>query len=252
MIYNFNYTIRRVNSGVEHAEAYRSKCFKKLNVDYRIVYLDFIYDNYILQYTNNLGLDQSKLIWIYLYFTNLNIKPLNIKIEDFKNNFNNDTYKISKTPYGYIFRFNKNDFIKVFIVDDKYVYKAIYCSNSYIVKVDYFSYTKMYTEYYKNINDKKTVFQRVFYNEDGSVAYEQFLYEGKEYFKFENNWLCSKQEFIAEFLKKLNLSKNDVILADRNLYYGQVFLENKGDAKIGIVVHAEHFCKSQIDDNYIF
>lgn len=52
-------------------------------------------------------------------------------------------------------------------------------------------------------------------------------------------------------VSKLQLTKDDVVLIDRTTGIGQAILQNAGDAKVGIVIHADHFNEHSSDDEYI-
>lgn len=52
-------------------------------------------------------------------------------------------------------------------------------------------------------------------------------------------------------VKRLNLTADDVVIIDRTTGIGQAILENCGPARVGIVVHADHFSEGGTDDDYI-
>ncbi len=47
--------------------------------------------------------------------------------------------------------------------------------NGYLLRTDYYSYGKMFSEFYAPKDGKEVLYQRRFYNEDGSTAYEEFV-----------------------------------------------------------------------------
>ena len=95
------------------------------------------------------------------------------------------------------------------------------------------------------------LYMRVFYNEDGSTAYNEYVNGDNSMFVFKDRILYSKQSFIAYFMEKLQLSQEDMILLDRSKDIGQVMIENKNQAKLGVVIHAEHYNASTTNDDYI-
>nr|MCR5581066.1 glycosyltransferase [Pseudobutyrivibrio sp.] len=50
---------------------------------------------------------------------------------------------------------------------------------------------------------------------------------------------------------RLNLTADDVVIIDRTTGQGQAILENVGDARVGIIIHADHFSEGATDDDYI-
>ncbi|MBS6761773.1 MAG: glycosyltransferase, partial [Streptococcus salivarius] len=59
------------------------------------------------------------------------------------------------------------------------------------------------------------------------------------------------QEFLRYFFKRLALTKDDVVILDRETGIGQLVFEEAQAAHLGVVVHAEHFSVNQTDGNYI-
>ena len=57
---------------------------------------------------------------------------------------------------------------------------------------------------------------RTYFNEDGSIAYEEHISGKNSIFVFPNVILYSKLEFIAYFLRQLNLTREDILLIDRS------------------------------------
>jgi accessory Sec system glycosylation protein GtfA len=52
-------------------------------------------------------------------------------------------------------------------------------------------------------------------------------------------------------VSRLNLTKDDVVIIDRTTDIGQVILENAGPARVGIIIHADHFSEGSTDDENI-
>jgi accessory Sec system glycosylation protein GtfA len=52
-------------------------------------------------------------------------------------------------------------------------------------------------------------------------------------------------------VSRLNLTKDDLLLIDRTTGIGQAILRHAGEARVGIVIHADHFSEGGTDENYI-
>ncbi len=70
-------------------------------------------------------------------------------------------------------------------------------------------------------------------NEDGSVAYEEIIDEvdGKpetQVYRFPDQVFYSKQEFVAYFMRSLQLTDKDLLILDRETDIGQPIFANKG------------------------
>ena len=95
------------------------------------------------------------------------------------------------------------------------------------------------------------LYMRQFYNEDGSIVYNEYIDDDAHVYVFDDARLYSKEEFIAYFIRKLHLSHNDIVIIDRSTDVGQAILQNKGNSKVGIVVHAEHYSENSTDNSHI-
>ena len=56
---------------------------------------------------------------------------------------------------------------------------------------------------------------RQFYNEDGSIAYREYIDEDEHVFVFDDARLYSKQALVAYFIRQLRLDSDDIIIIDR-------------------------------------
>lgn len=95
------------------------------------------------------------------------------------------------------------------------------------------------------------MYQRRFFNEDGSVAYEEINDDDVVMYQFPDRLLCSKEELVGYMVSGLNLTSEDVVIIDRTTGVGQAIMQNAGPARIGIIIHADHFSESNCNDDYI-
>ena len=86
------------------------------------------------------------------------------------------------------------------------------------------------------------------YNEDGTVAYEEINDNDVVMYQFPDRLICSKEELVGYMVSKLALTEQDVVLIDRTTGIGQAIMQNAGSAKIGIVIHADHFREGSTDE----
>lgn len=253
-IYNFNLGIGWASSGVEYAQVYRAKNFRAIKQDAKFVFTDLILGENIAHFTQKIGFKDSEVIWLYTYFTDLKIKETTYTIDDVKNSISEDPSSIEKDgSVVRIFYKDKDMFLTAYLKDENsnIVNRVEYVSRGMLIRKDYFSYTKMCSEYYTPKDNRAHLYQRKFFNEDGSVAYEEIIDGDNIVYKFPDKILYSKSEFIRHFVDKLNLTKKDVVIIDRSTGQAQEILENKKEAKVGVVIHAEHFSENSSDDNNI-
>ncbi|WZE72863.1 accessory Sec system glycosyltransferase GtfA [Macrococcus sp. CCM 2573] len=252
-IYNLNMGIGWASSGVEYAQKYRAELLRKSEIPFKNIFLDFISLENIQTLTENMGYKDEEVIWLYQYFTDIKIAPTTYTIEQFQKSLKNPIKKIEKTDKNFILRLDgEQNYIKCFMKekDELYLDRAEYVVNGKIIKKDVFTYTKLYSEYYSPENNKAKRYMREFYNEDGTVAYTEYM-EDQNIYKFDSKVLYSKNEFIIYFLEQLNLTKNDIFLIDRSTKIAADILKATSNTNVGVVIHAEHYNEGLTNDNHI-
>lgn len=264
MIYNINLGIGWASSGVEYAQIYRARMFRQIHRPAKFIFMDFISSDNIAHLTQNIGFTDEEVIWLYQYFTDVKIAassyPLTKILQEQKATIINQHLNGNYLHIQYDNQVLLNIRLKDSVADnlnDSTVESVETHINGYIVQKDYYSYTKQFSEFYIQENNQGKVFQRSWYNEDGSIAYDEFLdttggqstttlYRFKDEYVFYN-----KTELIAHFLKTLQLTEKDTLIIDRDEKIGQVILENKGQAKTILIVHADHFAENKTETHYI-
>lgn len=95
-VYNINFNIGWTNSGIEFAQKYRAKLFRRLNYKQKYIFLDFISSEYIQTYTENIGFKDDEIIWMYQYFTDIKIAPTSYCLNSFIQSLDDEVFKIEK------------------------------------------------------------------------------------------------------------------------------------------------------------
>lgn len=253
-IYNINKGIGWASSGVEYAQAYRASIFRKLGIDAKFIFTDMFQNENLAHFTENIGFEHSEVIWLYSFFTDLKIAPTTYSLEEFQNTLvaGAQLETQSDTAIRYAYPNNAGHVVAFFKKDSQSIVQRVeYLSQGKLLRKDYFSYTRMFSEYYAPTQSSPKLYRRVFYNEDGSVAYEENCSDGKSLFRFPDALLYSKEELIQRMLEELKLTSQDVILVDRATGIGQAVLRHRGAAKVAVVVHAEHYSDSLITEDTI-
>lgn len=254
MVYNFNLGIGWASSGVEYAQSYRAVMFRNIGINARFVFTDMILAENIEHLTKNIGFQDSEIIWLYTFFTDYKVAPVSYMLDDLKKTLPTDKYTYSRTgKTGRIIFQGTNNYYAIYFVDERSerVHRVEIVSGGYLIRKDYFTYGRVFSEYYAPKDNKAHLYLRRFFNEDETVAYEEINDDGKVMYQFPDKILCSKEEFVGYMVSRLNLTKEDVVLIDRTTGIGQAILQNVGEAKVGIVIHADHFNEGSTDDNNI-
>lgn len=254
MIYNFNLGIGWASSGVEYAQVYRAKMLRNIGAEAKFVFTDMFPRDNIQHMTENIGFLDSEIIWLYTFFTDCKIAPVSFTLKDLEKTFSKKEYSFSRNGniVKYIFAGN-NNFYTVYMVNDTddLVHRVEIVANGALIRKDYYTYCRIYSEYYAPLDKKAHLYQRRFFNENGSVAYEEIIDGDRVMYQFPDKLLCSKEEFVGYMVSKLELTKDDVVIIDRTTGIGQTIIKNAGPARIGSIIHADHFSEGSTDDDYI-
>lgn len=144
--------------------------------------------------------------------------------------------------------------IRVHVVDQKrqLIDYAEYFAGPRLMRREFFSASCYAVEY---LDGKGQVYLRDFLNQDGRVAYHQYLNGENEVFEFPEQIYYSKTELYAEMIRRLNLQVADLVILDRedspDLSSGQLWYQLHGPAKLGVVVHAEHYDAHHTDNQRV-
>ena len=254
MIYNFNLGIGWASSGVEYAQLYRARMFRNIGVEAKFVFMDMFPRDNIQHMTKNLGFEDDEIIWLYTYFTDCKIRPVSFTLKDLEKTFESDKFTFSRegNKAKYVFE-GKNNFYTVYMVDETsdLVHRVEFVSAGCLIRKDYYTYCRLYSEYYAPLDGKAHMYQRRFFNEDGSVAYEEINDNDNVMYQFPDRILCSKEELVGYMVEKMALTKDDVAIIDRTTGIGQAIIMNAGEARIGSIIHADHFSEGSTNDDYI-
>ena len=235
MVYNFNLGIGWASSGVEYAQAYRAQMLRNIGVDAKFVFTDMFARDNIQHMTENIGFKDSEIIWLYTYFTDTKIAPVSYTLKQLEATFGDKKFTFSRKgkTAKYVFD-GKNNFYTVYMVDEKSdrVHRVEIVSRGSLIRKDYFTYCRIYSEYYAPLDHQAHLYQRRFFNEDGTVAYEEIIDDDIVMYRFPDRLLCSKEEFVGYMVERLNLTEDDVVIIDRTTGIGQAILRNATTVRI--------------------
>ena len=254
MIYNFNLGIGWASSGVEYAQVYRARMFRDIGLDAKFVFMDMFPRDNIEHMTKNIGFMDSEIIWLYTFFTDCKIAPVSYTLGQLESTFDGSSFTFSREGKiaKYVFT-ESNTFYTVYMVDETsdLVHRVEMVSNGCLIRKDYYTYCRIYSEYYAPLDNTAHLYQRRFFNEDGTVAYEEITDNDVVMYRFPDRIICSKAELVGYMVKRLNLTEQDVVILDRETGIGPAIMQNAAPAKIGVIIHADHFSENSTDDRNI-
>lgn len=253
-IYSINLGIGWASSGVEYAQAYRGHLLRNQGIPAKFIFTDFISQDNICDLTRNIGFKDDEIIWLYSHFTDQKIQPTTFTLEDLKALFDGELTR-EETLDGIVrFHYEKeNVFLTAYLVkgSTNLVHRVEYVSRGNLVRKDYFTDKRLFTEYYTPRDNRAYLYMRRFFNQDQTVAYEEIVDGNDSFYRFPNTVIWTKEQFIVHFMESLQLTNKDIVLLDRATGTGQAVLSKVKPAKLGVVVHAEHFSENAVTDHTI-
>lgn len=253
-IYNFNKGIGWASSGVEYAQAYRSNIFRKNGQSSKFIFTDMFHEN-LEPLTKNIGFEDEDIIWFYQYFTDTKVSPTTYTLQQFEKSFLKSPEETVREDGSIVYNFKSEGIRLTAFLDKKAVEECVYKVETHVhnklLQRDYYTYTKIFSEYFKPNGRQANLYQRRFFNEDQSVAYEELLNGSQSLYVFKDRTIYSFENLMLYFMERLDLTEEDLIIMDRSTGMGPEMVRAKGPAKIGVVIHAEHFNEPLTTDDYI-
>lgn len=164
----------------------------------------------------------KEIVSMYHCFTDNHALKCSVKLENKLDDLKSNLHYTHMTRQDMSVSLVKDGYeIAKIMLDEK---NREYCS-----EISYYSYTKLlrkelytnsiaYVDYYTTAQSDAGMYakltRRTFYNADGTVAYNQIFEGEKDRFLFPDGSILTKEQLAIEFIKKLKLSKQDVIILD--------------------------------------
>lgn len=254
MIYNFNLGIGWASSGVEYAQLYRARRFREIGAKAKFIFTDMFPKENIQHLTENIGLLDEEVEWLYTFFTDTGISPVTFTLSDLEKTFPEGKYTFSREGKiaKYVFE-GEGNFMTVYLVKENkdLVHRVEIVSKGALIRKDYYTYCRIFSEYYAPLDHKAHLYQRRFYQKDGSTCYEEIIDEDRIMYRFPDRILLSKQELVGYMVERLHLTENDLVIIDRTTDIGQSILRRAKPAKTAVIVHADHFSESICNEDYL-
>lgn len=251
-IYSINHALGWASSGVEYAQLYRAESLRKINQKRKFIYTEFFNDVNFQHFAENIGFENDEVVWLYQALTDIPTQATTFSLEDLETTFTYTIEKknIDKEKICYYFS-GVDQFVTAYLCKDNKVFCAEYVSRGYLVRKDYYTDRKYFSEYFAPKNGYAEKYARHFYNLDGSIAYEEIIQGERSIFRIKNKILNNRSELLGYYLDTLQLTEQDIVLIDRADKIGSTILKHARSAKIGCVVHAEHYSENATDQDHI-
>lgn len=183
---------------------------------------------------------------LYGYFSDCRISPVTFNLAQLEDTFTEEKYIFSRDKAIVKYQFpDLNVYYMVFMTDENsnYIHSVLMISNGCAVRKDYYTYCKIYSEYYIPVDGREHLYLRRFFNEDGSVAYEEIEEGELVLYKFPDRLLHSREELVGYMIMCLRLTKKDVVLIEGGGGFIDMaaFIQNTSPARIGFIIHMNHY-----------
>lgn len=168
------------------------------------------------------GIGAEQIVIMHQCFTDHHALDCSVKTEDKLNELKSDfQYTYANRMAGSISMVKGVYEIASMVLDGE--------NGEYCREISYYNYTKLlrkeiytngiaYVNYYVTAKAQGGLYakltRRTFHNVDGSSAYDQIFEGEKEWFVFPDGGIFTKEQLASEFIKKLELSEQDMILLD--------------------------------------
>ena len=246
MIYNFHHFYYWLKGGVETGQAYRAKIFRNLGLEAKFVFATTFPYNNIWKETEYLGFSDSETMWLYGFFTDCKNSAKAYTLEQLENTFDESTYDFSREGAIVKYRFPRtNSYYVVYMLDEgsEGIHRVEIVTQGRLIQKDFYTYCKIYSEYYVPQDNQPHLCLRRFYHENGAVAYEELIEGDVILYKFPDRILYSREELVGYMMSRLNLTEDDVVLIDGEpgMIERSAFILNAAPARVGLIIHADHY-----------
>lgn len=254
MIYSFHHFYYWLKGGVETGQAYRAKIFRNMGQEAKFVFATtFPYHN-IWKELEYLGFQESETLWLYGFFTDCKNSSASYTLEQLESTFGEEPY--DSWQEGKAVRYNfpqANSYNMVYLTEDGSggIQRVEIVSNGCLIQKDFYTYCKIYSEYYVPKEGQSFLCLRRFFHEDGAVAYEEIIENGTILYKFPDRILYSWEELVGYMMSCLHLTEDDIVLLDGEpgMIERSAFIVNAPPARMGLMIHSDHYL--EYDEEHI-
>ena len=245
MIYSFHHYYHWLKGGVETGQAYRAKLFRKMGMDAKFVFATTFPEHNIWDETRELGYLDSEVLWMYSFFTDCKPSPVTYTLAQLEDTFEEEfVYSRSGACVTYTFP-RMNIYYTAFLADGSsdIVYSLVMISNGCLIRKDYYTYCRVYSEFYIPVEGHAKLYLRRFFNENGVIAYEEMVDGDRVIYKFPDRLVYSREELLGYMMTCLGFTEKDVVLIDGEwgMIDGAAFIQNTFPAKVGFIIHSGHY-----------
>ncbi len=255
-IYIFSLLVGYMPNGVDNAQGYRAGMLAEMGYDARYVFTELPTRRYVNRY-RKAGIAVEHMLSLHQFFTDHPTLALKGRAEEKLAELQEKlgASEIQRREKEIRILRDGRMVAELLLEEDReeFFYGIHYYSQGKLVRTEYYTDTLSYADCYMTDMSEtgpcSRLTRRTFYNRDGAAVYDQ-IFEGEtEWYIFPDGRLCSKSEFIGLFVKRLNLTEEDIVLADRSAQFDfvQPLFQFGRKARFITVFHSGHFFEKEED-----
>lgn len=249
MIYSFHHCVYWAKGGIESGMAYRARLFRELGLDAKFVFATTFPNDNIQHETEFLGFWDSEIIWLYDFFSDCRISPITYTLKQLEDSFGATKFLFSRKGANVRYIFPELGSYYEVVMEDAVsdlVHRVCVITNGCLIRQDYYTYCRIYSEYYIPVNGQAQLYLRRFFNENGTIAYEEIINNDDVLYRLPDRILYSREELLGYMMSRLKLTEQDIVLIDgeAGIIESSAFIENAFPAKVGFIIHLEHYWNS--------
>lgn len=220
-IYILSQEIENILNSGTCMQKYKEQMFEETSAPIKYIFADVPEKSKIDDY-RKMEIDVEQLVNMYQYLANNHSLTYSIKVEDKMGELKNVLHYTSMNRSDSEIQLIKDGYVIATVLLDKMnkdcLWGILYFSQAKLIHMEVYMDDIIYANSYVTAKSEQGLYakltKRTFYDEDGSVAYNQIFEGKKEWFVFPDGEILEKSQFDEEFIKKLKLSEQDVIVLD--------------------------------------
>lgn len=141
----------------------------------------------------------------------------------------------------------------------KKFFEILYFCKARLIRIEFYTKGISYVNYYVTAKSDNGLYaklvRRTYYNKNGAVAYEQIWKGDEERYIFPDGRMYTRSQFVAEFVKQLDLTQRDIIFLDYGAVYEsfvQPLFQFGGKARIMMFFHSGHYFEKGEDSDTLY
>lgn len=249
-IYVFSLLAGFAPNGVDYAQGYRAKILHRLSCPVRYLFAE-LPERRDINFYKELGIKEEDMFSMCHYLLDHHTLRPTVEVKDKLAELMKNMGHVHMDCQDSEIRLLKDGETAAVLVpvpdDREHLLCIHYFSRGQRICTETYTDRLAYTDYYAAAKPEQGVsagrIRRAYYHKDGSVAYEQIYTGERSWYLFPDGRVLTKTGFIEEFMKKLDLSEQDIVLIDRfaQFDYVQPLFRWKQKARFIAVMHAGHY-----------